>query len=355
MPDGHLVGLIANPASARDIRRLVADGAPVTTHQKLNIIKRLLAGLASTDVDRVVSMTDLGGISGGLEGLAGGPAGEIWPAIDFVDHPLTKTAADTTAAVDAMVQAGVEAIVVLGGDGTNRIVAERCDDIPIASISTGTNNAFARTDEPTVVGIAAGLIATGVVPVAEGTRRSKALSVVYGTRHERALVDVALTDHDAVGSGSVWDPRRIHELFLCFAEPDAIGLSSIGAHVGPVDRDAPTGLHLRLGKPVVARVQAPIAPGLVVEVGIAAADELRPGESVAVDTRRGVVAIDGERVFRVGDGDRVTVTLDPAGPLAIDVAGTMRFASCAGVLARDLVPLGRPIDRTSRSNRGGLP
>ncbi|MDH3755852.1 MAG: NAD(+)/NADH kinase, partial [Acidimicrobiia bacterium] len=309
MRDDHVVGLVANPASARDIRRLVAQGGAVTTNQKLNLISRLLTGLASTGVDRVVSMTDLGGISGGLARLAAGPAGDRWPRLDFVELPLTRTEADTTAAVESMVRSGVRAIAVLGGDGTNRVVAESCGDTPIASISTGTNNAFPRSHEPTVVGIATGLIATSIVPPDAGTYRSKMLTVVHGARRERALVDVAVTDHDVVASGSVWDPGRIHELFLCFAEPHAIGLSSIGAHVRPVRRDATTGLHLRLGRPALARVHAPIAPGLVVDVAISAADDLHPGQAVDVEPRSGVLAIDGERAFRLGKQDRVTVTL----------------------------------------------
>jgi predicted polyphosphate/ATP-dependent NAD kinase len=353
MRGGHPVGLVANPASARDIRRLVAHGAAVTTNHKINVVKRVLAGRASTGVDRVLSMTDLGGISGGLAQLSRGPAANGWPQLDFVELPLTKTSQDTTTAVEAMVARSVTAIVVLGGDGTNRIVAGSCGDTPIASISTGTNNTFPGSDEPTVVGMAAGLIATGAVPVESGTTRTKVLDVLHGERREQALVDVAITDHDAVASGSLWDPTRIHELFLSFAEPDAIGLSSIGAHVRPVERDAPTGLHLRLGRPAAMQVRAPIGPGLIVAVDIAAAEDLLPGRTVEASSRSGVVAIDGERAFRLDPAEPVSITLDHTGPLAIDVARTMRFASRSGVLARQPVTARSPSTHTETINEKG--
>ena len=43
-----------------------------------------------------------------------------------------------------MKEKGVAAIVVLGGDGTHRAVVMACGDVPIAGISTGTNNACPR-------------------------------------------------------------------------------------------------------------------------------------------------------------------------------------------------------------------
>ena len=102
VPDVGVVGIVANPASARDIRRLVADGAFVTTNDKVNMIKRVLAGLGSVGVSHALSMTDLGGISASLSDLANGPAAEAWPTLDFVDQKLTQSAVDTTTAVEAI-------------------------------------------------------------------------------------------------------------------------------------------------------------------------------------------------------------------------------------------------------------
>jgi len=332
VPDVGVVGIVANPSSARDIRRLVANGALVTTNDKVNMVKRMLAGLRSVGVSRALSMTDLGGISATLADLANGPASKAWPTLDFVDQNLTQSAADTTTAVEAMVAAGVGAIVVLGGDGTNGVVADACGNVPIASISTGTNNAFPRGAEPTVVGIAAGLVATGALDGDEVACRTKTLTVRSGERRHRALVDVAITAHDSVASGAVWDSSTVREVFLCFAEPHRIGLSSIGAHIRTVRREDPFGLYLRLGRPATAAVRAPLGPGLMADVDLAEGGEFAIDMTMTVATPFGVVAVDGERAFRFGPHDTVTVTLSADGPRAIDVEGVMALASARGLL-----------------------
>jgi predicted polyphosphate/ATP-dependent NAD kinase len=338
LPDVGIVGIVANPASARDNRRLVADAAPVTTNDKINMLRRVLAGLHSVGVVRALSMTDLGGISAAIAGLADGPASSAWPSIDFVDQVLTQSATDTTTAVEAMVAADVGAIVVLGGDGTNAVVADACGDVPIASISTGTNNAFPRGAEPTVVGIAAGLVATGALDADEVACRTKTLTVRSGERRHRALVDVAITAHDSVASGAVWDSSTVRELFLCFAEPHAIGLSAIGAHVRTVRRSDPFGLHVRLGRPATAAVRVPLGPGLIADVELAEVAEFATDMTVTVATPFGVVAVDGERAFRFGQHDTVTVTLSADGPRAIDVEDAMARASARGLLTRFETP-----------------
>src|SRR5439155_2490737 len=71
------------------------------------------------------------------------------------------TAANSTRQVEAMRRAGAAAIVLLGGDGTHRVVAKACADVPLCALSTGTNNAFPEMREATVAGLATGLVATG--------------------------------------------------------------------------------------------------------------------------------------------------------------------------------------------------
>ena len=45
------VGIIANPASGRDIRRLVAHGAVFNNDEKVNIVRRVLLGLEAVGVE----------------------------------------------------------------------------------------------------------------------------------------------------------------------------------------------------------------------------------------------------------------------------------------------------------------
>ena len=63
---------------------------------------------------------------------------------------------------------------MLGGDGTHRVVVSECGNVPIAGISSGTNNAFPETREPTVTGLGVGLAVTGAVPRIDGLRRQQA-------------------------------------------------------------------------------------------------------------------------------------------------------------------------------------
>ena len=53
-----LVGIIANPAASKDIRRLVAQGRVVPDWEKVNTVRRVMLGLQSVGVERVVAMPD---------------------------------------------------------------------------------------------------------------------------------------------------------------------------------------------------------------------------------------------------------------------------------------------------------
>lgn len=56
--------------------------------------------------------------------------------------------ADTRLATRHMVQRGVAMIAVLGGDGTHKAVAAEAGDVPLLTLSTGTNNAFPNFAKP---------------------------------------------------------------------------------------------------------------------------------------------------------------------------------------------------------------
>jgi len=123
---------------------------------------------------------------------------------------------------------------------------------------------------------------------------------------------------------------------VAFAEPDAIGLSSIAGLLRPVSRDAAHGLYLRLAPPrsagLLATLSAPIGPGLVAEVGVAAIEDLAPGRSIPLRTSTGTMAFDGERELEISAGDRLVATLTTDGPYTIDVPGTLFWAATNGAL-----------------------
>ena len=87
-------------------------------------------------------------------------------------------------------------------------------------------------------------------------------------------------------------------------------------------------------------VTAPLAPGLMVDIGIEAINDMRPGEAVPLRTSRGVIALDGEREIEFSPTDQLIVRLEWDGPLTLDIPGVMTYAAQNGLLTR--------MDETSR-------
>ena len=335
------VGIIANPASGRDIRRLVAHGAVFDNDEKVNIVRRVLLGLEAVGVERVFLMPD--SFSIGPKALD-----RLETGLDVSILSMFKTFSqrDSTQAAALMAAEGAGCIVTLGGDGTNRAVAKKCGNVPLMPISTGTNNVFPTMFEGTIAGMAAGLVTCGLAD--EAVRRAPRLDIFCEKTNESdlggnpgntetpddiALVDVAVYDERFVASRAIWDPSKIKELVLTRVEPGSIGLSSIGAHV-PDRVDSPEhGLYLRLGsgQPVLA----PIAPGLLREVSLAESRPLGPGETVAVKHQQScVLALDGEREIELRQGATVQLKLNPNGPRVIDARKAIDIAARAGVFIR---------------------
>ncbi|WP_374486956.1 ATP-NAD kinase family protein [Zoogloea sp.] len=332
------IGILANPASGRDIRRLTSKALVFPTVEKVNMIERLLGAFGAVGVQKVVMMPDVVGITAGLTRAIDGhraDRGQPWPQVEFLPMQLRHDASDTAEAIRRMRAAGVAVIVVLGGDGTHRVVASECGDIPLATLSSGTNNAFPELREATLTGLAAGLLASGAVSVGEAAVPNKQLRVRVGEREEIALVDVCVTHLDHVGARAVWEPSSIAELFVSFAEPDAIGLSSIAAMLAPVGRNDWQGAWVQCDG-ATSSVLAPIAPGLVVPVPVAAHGLLLPGEPRPLRCLRGSLALDGEREIELNGREPASVTLELDGPRTLDVRATLAAAVRHGALRRPL-------------------
>lgn len=338
------VGIIANPASGRDVRRLVAKASVFHTAEKSNMVQRALTALASCGVRSAVMTRDLGGIAAGvmraLEAHRSQPSAP-WPSISFLDLPIEDSAMDSVRAVDRMLELGVALIMVLGGDGTHRVIASRCGSVPLVALSTGTNNAFPEIREATIAGLAAGLVATGAVARELGTTRNKVLRVrMNGEERDLALVDVCVSSDQWTGARALWKPEDLTELFVTTARADAIGLSSIAGLTRPVERAARCGVWLKLCRAGggIMTVRAPIAPGLIAPVGIAEIGPMLPGEEHEFQTARGVVALDGEREIEFGPADRLSVSLHLDGPLTVDIGRVMTLAVEQGVFAERVTP-----------------
>lgn len=333
----NIVGIIANPASGRDIRRLVAQGAVFTIAEKCSIITRLISALGVTGVTSILMIPDRGGIAERVRRVLAmrGPD-DPGPKVVFLDMQVEDGPADTVRGAAQMVAAGVRAIVVLGGDGTQRLVAGACGDVPIMPLSTGTNNVFPESREATIAGIATGLVAAGKISAADSTVRNKILRLeIDGVPHDLAVVDISVSENRWVGSKALWRPEALDQIFVAFAEPDAIGLSSVAGLIRPTSRRAPHGLRIDLAPPDRAKVtmMCPIAPGLILPVGIEHVQEIYPGESHDLRLAQGTVALDGEREFEYSSRRRASVRLDDQGPYTIDIDKVMERAAQDRLLA----------------------
>jgi predicted polyphosphate/ATP-dependent NAD kinase len=334
-----LVGIIANPVSARDIRRVVANASSLQIADRANIILRVLSCLHACGIGDVVMMPENGGIGRHIERRlvrALNLGEQQFPKVHYVPMRVRGTVDDTHEATKAMVRAGVAALVVLGGDGTHRAVAAHCGRTPIAGISTGTNNAFPDLDEPTIVGLAVGLVAAGRIPdeIAFLAHKRIDISINDGAVREIALVDVALVSEGYVGARALWRVENFRELFVTFADPTVIGLSAIAGLLEPVTRAESGGLAVRMAPLAHSRtvVQAPIGPGRVSLIGIRDWQRMPSEVPFVPCVAAGSIALDGERELSFSERDHVVLSLKDRAFRTVNVKASMHYAAREGLL-----------------------
>lgn len=316
------VTIIVNPASGKDIRRLVAHGSVVPNSEKINIIRRVLTGLDSMGIEKIFMMPEHYGIGRrAMEGL------NLSLKVDFFDMIPENTQDDSTRAAKMSLDMGAACLVVLGGDGTNRVVAKASGETPLLSIATGTNNVFSSMVEGTLAGIAAGAFALNDSPLDELTTQEPRLEIWQGSELlDIALVDIVVTSAGFVASRALWEVSSIKEVFLTRAEPENIGFSSLGGYLCHLPPRSGKGLYIRIGQGKT-KVKAPIAPGLIKWVPIESFRVFEHGEEILVKDTPSVIALDGEREFSITGGEELIIKLNLKGPRVIKLTETLRRAS----------------------------
>ena len=328
-----LVGIIANPASGRDIRRLVALGTVLDNNEKAAIVRRILLGLEAVGITRVAYMPehDFGILPRAIIALQGQTSLSAEP----LSMPVLGTSADSTRAAQLLAELGAGCIITLGGDGTNRAVAKGCGTVPLVPISTGTNNVFPTFLEGTIAGMAAGLVALGWAG-AHAVHRVPQLEVrVNGVTTESALIDVVVSSIPFVGSRAIWDLSVVREVVLARVAPATIGLSALGGALlnSSSGHDGESGMHIVLGSGG-SQVLVALAPGLIRWVGVTEHRKLAPGAVVRFLPGAGTVALDGEREIELSATSVVEVQLSPDGPFVVNVPAALAAAARAGHMHR---------------------
>ena len=131
------IGLLANPASGKDVRRLVARASVFDNQEKRAIVRRVILGAVAGGANSFIFHND-------AHGIVRRRSKKSRQTIDAtpVDATQMGSALDTISAARAMRDAGCDIVITLGGDGTNRAFCLGWPDAPLLPISTGTNNVF---------------------------------------------------------------------------------------------------------------------------------------------------------------------------------------------------------------------
>lgn len=314
------VGIIASPIAGKDVRRLVANAGSVGDADKVAIIRRAALGAIEGGATRLLLLDDSRHLV--LRALDGVHDVDV----ELIDLATMGTGRDSVRAAAMLAKEDVGAVLVFGGDGTNRDVAKGWIDAPIVPVAVGTNNVFPLHLESTICGVACGLVASGVVGLDEVATRAKVIHVVFeDDEPDLGLVDVVLVEGDFIGSRAVWHTDDLRTAVFAIADPSSVGLSSIGAAVRPTGFVDDAGVLVHMGDgPTVVR--APVGPGTFASVGIADHARLELGAEVII-TGPGVLAFDGERDHVLGPGQTARLTIRRDGPWVIDPGDAARLAA----------------------------
>lgn len=322
------VGIVANPASGKDVRRLVARASVFDNQEKQAIVGRAVIGAVAAGATEFVYLNDRHGI------VANALAEHPHVNARSILEGDTMTALDTISAARAMKAAGCSVVMTLGGDGTNRAFTLGWPDAPLIPISTGTNNVFPNMGEATVAGAAAGIIASGLVNVAEVSRPHKLIEVsIDGERDDLALIDAVLTRERFVGARALLSPEQLAAILLTRADPASVGMAAVGGLIQPVKHSSNKALLLKLcgGNEVQAKykIKAPIAPGLYTHLHIEDLDVIGLDKPV-VWHGPGVLAFDGERERTLLPDQYATLKVTRNGPKVVRISKVMRKAAAKG-------------------------
>lgn len=310
-------GLIINPDAGKDIRRLLSLASYVSNFTKVEYGKRVVAGLDAAGVDEVLIMHDNCGLG---EDVFYMMKESVSANLRLVETRGTGTVLDTISAAERMVKENARAIVIVGGDGTLRAAFKACgSSVPLACVAAGTNNVTGAYFDATLVGYAAGLVATGKAS-GECLRRAKSLEVaVNGKPVDRAVIDVAVTSVPYVGARALFDVSSLLYAVFSKGEPTDIGLASVLGFMKPVTFESDEGYFVEFGSGGYP-VKAVIMPGVVKTISVKSLKKLHLGESIEIPRGTYTIALDGERELEVTKDDAVSVKLLRNGPLLINVS-----------------------------------
>ena len=307
------IGIIANPQSGKDIRRLVSYATTIDNNEKVNICKRIVLSAYGIGISKAVFMPDTFTMRYSVQYQLEDDRVPCCP-IEVLDFLFDASMTDTVLAAEMMEKQGVGCVVVLGGDGTSRAAAKSLKKTPMLSISTGTNNVYPIMMEGTVAGLAAASVAMMDDPYSVCIHDKVIKVFVNDEYRDMALIDAVISDDEFAGAKAIWNPARMKHIIVSRCHPASIGFSAVPGAFRIVEDSDPFGFAIELGENGIP-VKAPIAAGILTPMCIARHRQLPFGEKYTVIADKPcMVALDGERELKLFAGDRVDFVISEDGP-----------------------------------------
>ena len=324
------IGIIANPASGKDIRRFVSHATVMNNYEKVNIVERIVLGAQELGVNKVYIMPDSFDI--GYKVIKNLSLSKKMIAdIEVLDFELTKSPEDTETAAKLMEEMEIGCVIVLGGDGTSRIVAKHLNKVPMIGVSTGTNNAYPKMIEGTIVGMAAAAVVTNKIDCKRECQRDKIIEIgKNGEWIDIALMDVVISDEVFTGSKAIWNIDHVKEIIVSKCHPATIGFSAVaGVHKIIRGSDDFGGkISLNTGD---YKFVAPISAGMMTDCVSSGIEIIELNKVIEWEAPfRGVIAVDGEREIAFKQGDHMEFRILRDGPMNVDINKTIEYAQKAG-------------------------
>lgn len=342
------IGIILNPFSGKDLRRVTSNASIVTNQEKVNKVFRMILSMNAFPIDRVYLMPDVFSVNDSVVERAKN-YDDLKIDVRVLDFEPLGNYLDTMRAAEEMEAAGVGCIIVLGGDGTNRLVSRTDIHTPIISISTGTNNAYPEFWEGTTVGIAASYL-TLYPEMVPNWQRGKRIEILKNDEKlEVAIVDAVITSISNIGTKVVKDIDDIEEVVVCLSKPQYIGFSSLVGSLHVCRAKDDFGYRMRLKDPKDAKgklhhkdhekdmhhAMAPINSGELTPFSYDQLEKMELGEEyVYVAPFNGTVALDGERTMTFLKGDVLKFSIVRNGLRRVSVDETLRIAVENGFLRK---------------------
>jgi predicted polyphosphate/ATP-dependent NAD kinase len=326
------IGIIANPNSGKDIRRLLSYASVIDNSEKINIVERIILGAQSLGVDKVYMLSDFNRIGFKVKDKLS-TRKILKCEIELVELPYYNSFKDTMNITEFMENNDVGCIVTLGGDGTNRALAKVVKETPIITISTGTNNVYPVMIEGTIAGMAAAAVASNKFDKIDYSIKDKRIEIYKDSKLiDIALVDAVISDETYIASKAIWDMENIHKIFVTRSHPASIGFSSIVGCKIVINPEDDYGAYLTVNKSDFS-VMAPVSAGVMEQVFVDEPQKLIVGEEYEFAAEeRGTIALDGEKEVEFSPGDKFTFKITRNGPYHVNVVKALEIAQQGGFL-----------------------